>query len=129
MWIGAYEQEGRTDFFAVTSDKVSLGPFRTFEQTQAALAAYEEKTNRDTADRVRSLTPLLVHRQTRLGKNGLRDWVIGDIFPGFLIFRFSNEHIGKGYLVVVESGFVLVGAYPDWSTAELAVAKAVEYKI
>lgn len=129
MWIGAYEHEGRTDFFAITSDKASLGPFRTFEQAQAALAAYEEKTNRDMADRVGSLIPLHVHRQTRLGKNGVGHWVIRDTFPGFLIFQYNNEHIGEGYLVFVELGFVLVDAYPDLSTAEAAAAKAAEYKI
>ncbi len=122
MWIGAYEREGRTDFFAITSDKASLGPFTTFAKAQAALKAYEEKLGNDKADLIASLIPVHTHRQTRMGKNGFNDWKIADTVAEILILFYRDNAVGEGYLVIYEDGFVYVGVYPSLPTAEKSAA-------
>lgn len=129
MWIGAYEQEGRTDFFAITSDKVALGPFRRFEDAKVSLTAHEEKLNSGAGTRFMPLIPVHVHRQTRLGKNRFEAWIIADIASGFLIFLYSDESAVDAYLVISEQSFALVGSFPDLITAESAASNASEYRI
>lgn len=129
MWIGAYEQEGRTCFFAITSDKNALGPFFNFDEAQLALKAHEERLGNDKSALVELLKPILVHRQVRIGKNTYGKWLIADAVAGMLIFFFSDELLGEGYLVVIEDAFILVDTFPSMTAAtKAAMIAANKYR-
>lgn len=128
MWIGAYEQEGRTSFFAVTSDNASLGPFLTFEKAQGALKAYEEKLSGAHADLIRSLSPVFSQRQTRLGQDTFGHWKISDAVEGMLILHFNDRTAGERYLVVYEDGFIYVDVVSVRDDAIKSASEAAKRK-
>lgn len=126
MWIGAYEQEGRTCFFAITSDKNALGPFLSFDEAQLALKGHQERLENDAIDLVKSLTPVLVHRHVRLGKNSFGKWLIADAVAGVPIFFFTDELVGEGYLVIREDEFTLVETVSNLTEAEKAAMNSAK---
>lgn len=131
MWIGAYEQEGRTSFFAITSEKSALGPFTTFKEAQFALNAFEKHLDINRAKIADSLVPIEVRRATRLAKNTFGNWLFGEPVAGTLVFFYEDELLGKTYLVFYETGFAYLGAFLNLSDAvgaASAAAKAMRVK-